>query len=122
MKAVSAPNAPPAAGPYSMAIKSGGFVFTSGQIGLDAKGSFVPGGIAEQTEQAIANIKAVLSAAGTDIIRVVKTTVFLADMGDFAAMNEVYAKHFTSKPARSTVQVAKLPKGALVEIETVAEQ
>lgn len=122
MEAISTKNAPPAAGPYSMAIKANGFVFTAGQIGLDAKGNMATGGIAGQTEQAIRNIKAVLAAAGTDISKVVKTSVFLAEMGDFVAMNEVYGKHFTSKPARSTVAVKALPKGALVEIETVAEQ
>jgi len=121
MEAVSTNKAPPAAGPYSMAIKSGGFVFTAGQIGLDTKGTMAQG-IAGQTEQAIRNIEAVLAAAGTSITKVVKTTVFLANMDDFAAMNEIYAKHFTSKPARSTVQVAKLPKGALVEIDAVAEK
>ena len=119
MEAISTKSAPPAAGPYSMAIKAKGFVFTAGQIGLDAKG-VMAAGIAGQTEQAIANIKAVLQAAGTDITKVVKTTVFLAEMGDFAAMNEVYAKHFISKPARSTVAVKALPKNALVEIETIA--
>lgn len=120
MEAIATDNAPPAGGPYSQAIKSGNFVFTAGQVGLDATGSMVQGGIEEQTEQAITNIKAVLAAAGLDITRVVKTTVFLADMNDFAAMNGVYAKHFTSKPARSTVQAAKLPLGALVEIDTIA--
>ena len=121
MEAVSTNKAPPAAGPYSVAIKSNGFVFTAGQIGLDLKGAMAPG-IAGQAEQAIANIREVLKASGTDISKVVKTTVFLASMDDFAAMNEVYAKHFVSKPARSTVAAKALPKGALVEIDAVAEK
>ena len=121
MEQVATDKAPAAVGPYSQAIKAGGFVFTAGQIALTPEGTLANGGIAEQTEQVIQNLKAVLEAAGTSIHNTVKATVYLADMSDFAAMNEVYTQHFTSKPARSTVQVAKLPKGALVEIDVVAE-
>lgn len=114
--------APAAVGPYSQAIVAGGFVFTAGQLGLvpGAK-TLVEGGIREQTRQALANVRAVLEAAGSSLERVVKTTVFLKDMNDFAAMNEVYATFFPQQPpARSTVEVARLPLDALVEIETVA--
>lgn len=109
-------------GPYSQAIKSGGFVFASGQVALDpATNEFVAGDIAKQTERALENVKGVLEAAGSNLHRVLKTTVFLKSMNDFAAMNEVYAKYFTSAPpARSTVEVARLPKDALVEIEVIA--
>ncbi|MBA2503446.1 MAG: RidA family protein [Pyrinomonadaceae bacterium] len=115
-------NAPEAIGPYSQAIVIGNFVFTSGQIPLDPRtGEFVEGGIAEQTEQVLKNLSAVLEAAGTDLSRVVKTTVFLADMNDFARMNEVYGKFFgENAPARSTVQAAGLPRNARVEIDVVA--
>ena len=119
---ISTENAPRAIGPYSQAVRAGGFVFASGQIPIDpATGEFVAGGVAEQTDQVLRNVSAVLEAAGTGLDRVVKTTVFLADMNDFTAMNEVYGKYFSSAPpARSTVQVALLPKDALVEIEVIA--
>ena len=107
--------------PYSQAIRAGSFVFVSGQLGVTPSGELVGETIEEQTEQVFANLKAVLTAAGTSLGNVVKTTVYLADMADFAQMNEVYAKHFGShKPARSTVQAAGLPKGARVEIDVVA--
>jgi 2-iminobutanoate/2-iminopropanoate deaminase len=108
--------------PYSQAIKANGFVFVSGQLALmpGAK-ELVPGGIVEQTEQVFANLRAILEAAGSSLERIVKTTVFLQNLDDFAAMNEVYARHVGEQPpARSTVEVAKLPSGALVEIEAVA--
>ncbi|MHB8808235.1 MAG: RidA family protein [Anaerolineaceae bacterium] len=115
-------NAPKAVGPYSLAVKTGNLVFTAGQLGLDAKtGTFVEGSIQAQTEKALQNISAVLNAAGSDISRVVKTTVFLKNMNDFGAMNEVYARFFNENPpARSAVEVAALPKGGLVEIEVIA--
>ena len=114
--------APQAIGPYSQAIRIGQFVFTSGQIPLDPQtGVFVEGGIAEQTEQVLRNLAEVLRAAGTSLEAVVKTTVFLADMDDFAAMNEVYGRYFSNEPpARSTVQAARLPRDARVEIEVIA--
>lgn len=116
-------DAPQAIGPYSQAVRVGNFVFVSGQIPIDPKtGEFVNGGVGEQTEQVLKNITAVLSAAGTNLENVVKTTVFLADMGDFVVMNEVYAKFFTENPpARATVQAARLPRDARVEIEVIAE-
>jgi 2-iminobutanoate/2-iminopropanoate deaminase len=119
---ISTNDAPGAIGPYSQAIKAGGLVFCSGQIPIDtATGEFVPGGVAEQTEQVLKNLSAVLEAAGASLESVVKTTVFLADMNDFAAMNEVYGRYFSSnKPARATVQAARLPRDARVEIECVA--
>jgi 2-iminobutanoate/2-iminopropanoate deaminase len=109
-------------GPYSQAIKSAGFLFASGQVALDPRtNEFLSGDIRQQTERVLENIKAVLEAGGVNVHRVVKTTVFLKDMNDFAAMNEVYGKYFSSAPpARSTVQVARLPKDALVEIEVIA--
>ena len=109
-------------GPYSQAIKSGGFLFASGQVALDPRSSeFIAGDIRQQTERVLENIKGILEAGGVNLHHVVKTTVFLKDMNDFAAMNEVYGTYFTSAaPARSTVQVARLPKDALVEIEVVA--
>ena len=115
-------NAPAAIGPYSQAVKAGGFVFASGQIPLEPQTmQFVAGGVAEQTEQVLKNLQAVLEAAGVGLEQVVKTTVFLADMEDFAAMNEVYARFFTaSPPARATVQAARLPRDARVEIEVIA--
>ncbi len=120
MNIISTKNAPGAIGPYSQAIVTGGMVYTSGQIAIDpATGNMVEGGIVEQTEQVCKNVKALLEAAGTSIDKVVKTTCFLADMADFAAFNEVYAKYFTGKPARSCVAVKTLPKGALAEIDTV---
>jgi 2-iminobutanoate/2-iminopropanoate deaminase len=108
--------------PYSQAIRAGGFVFVSGQLGLKPDHAEIGGSIEEQTEQIFANLSAILEAAGTGLERLVKTTVFLADLDDFAAMNEVYARHVgTSPPARSTVEVAALPSGAKVEIEAIAE-
>lgn len=114
--------APQAIGPYSQAIQIGNFVFTSGQIPIDPKtGAFVEGGIAEQTEQVLRNLAEVLRAAGTGLEAVVKTTVYLADMDDFAAMNEVYGRYFANEPpARSTVQAARLPRDARVEIDVIA--
>lgn len=114
--------APQAIGPYSQAIQIGDFVFTSGQIPIDPQtGAFVEGGIAEQTEQVLRNLSEVLRAAGTSLEAVVKTTVFLADMNDFAAMNEVYGRYFSNEPpARSTVQAARLPRDARVEIDAIA--
>ena len=122
MKVISTTKAPAAIGPYSQAIKVGNLVYTSGQIPIDpATGSFVEGGIKEQTRQSLNNIKAILEEAGLTLSNVVKTTVFLADMNDFADMNAVYAEFFTKPyPARSAVAVKTLPKGALVEIEVVA--
>lgn len=120
MKIVSTNNAPGAIGPYSQAVIAGGMVYTSGQIAIDpATGNMVEGGVKEQTEQVCKNVKALLEAAGTSIEKVVKTTCFLADMADFAAFNEIYAGYFTGKPARSCVAVKTLPKGALVEVDTV---
>jgi 2-iminobutanoate/2-iminopropanoate deaminase len=114
--------APAAIGPYSQAVRAGGFIFASGQIPFDPRtGSMVEGGISEQTEQVMRNLSAVLEAAGTDFGSVVKTTVFLADMNDFAAMNEVYGRYFKENPpARATVQAARLPRDARVEIEVIA--
>lgn len=114
--------APQAIGPYSQAVVAGGFVFASGQIPLDPRtGEFVAGGIAEQTEQVLRNLTKVLEAAGAGLDRVVKTTVYLADMNDFAAMNEVYGRYFPENPpARSTVEAARLPRDARVEIDVVA--
>ncbi|MBQ7253525.1 MAG: RidA family protein [Bacteroidales bacterium] len=123
MNAVHTEKAPAAIGPYSQAIDSGaGFVFVSGQLPIDpATGAFPQGGVAEQTRQSLTNAKAILAAAGLGLENVVKTTVFLADMGDFTAMNEVYAQFFSAPfPARSAVAVKTLPKGALVEIECIA--
>jgi 2-iminobutanoate/2-iminopropanoate deaminase len=119
---VATEHAPKAIGPYEQAIKVSDFVYTSGQIPLDPKtGALVNGGIKEQTRQALENLKAVLHAAGSSLDKVIKATVFLKNMADFAAMNEVYAEYLNqSKPARSTVAVAELPRGALVEIEFVA--
>ena len=119
---VKTSNAPGAIGPYSQAIKVGEFVYTSGQVAIDpATGEFIGGGIAEQTERVLKNVAAVLEAAGSSLDQVVKTLVFLADMDDFTAMNEVYGKFFTAAPpARSTVQAARLPKDARIEIEAVA--
>ena len=119
---IATENAPGAIGPYSQAVKTGGMVFCSGQIPIDpATGEFVSDDVAEQTEQVLKNLSAVLEAAGTNLNNVVKTTVFLADMNDFTAMNEVYSKFFSeNKPARATVQAARLPKDARVEIECIA--
>lgn len=122
MKALHTTNAPAAIGPYSQAIEINGFVFASGQIPIDpSTGKFVEGGIKEQTRQALTNASHILEEAGTDLSHVVKTTVYLADMNDFAAMNEVYATFFKEPyPARSAVAVKDLPKGALVEVECIA--
>jgi len=119
---ISTPDAPKAIGPYSQAIKAGGFVFTAGQVALDpASGQVVPGDIAAQTERVLKNLAAVLQAAGSGLEKVVRCTVFLKSMNDFAAMNEVYARYFSAAPpARSTVEVARLPKDALVEIDLIA--
>ena len=122
MKAIQTNNAPAAIGPYSQAIEVNGFIFASGQIPIDpATGDFVKGGIKEQTRQSLLNAKSILIAAGTDLNHVVKTTVFLSDMANFTAMNEVYSTFFEQPfPARSAVAVKDLPKGALVEVEVLA--
>jgi 2-iminobutanoate/2-iminopropanoate deaminase len=123
MKPISTQNAPAAIGPYSQAVDSGaGLVFVSGQLPIDpSTGAFPEGGVTEQTRQSLSNAQAILQAAGLELADVVKTTVFLADMGDFAAMNAVYATFFSEPfPARSAVAVKTLPKGALVEIECIA--
>ena len=121
MEKVESKAAPAAIGPYSQAIIENGFIFTSGQIPLVLEtGEIISGNVKEQAEQVIKNLKAVLTAAGSDLSRVIKTTCFLTDMNDFAAFNEIYAEHFTGKPARSCVAVLALPKGAKVEIEVVA--
>ena len=119
---VSTEHAPRAIGPYSQAVRSGNFLFASGQIPIDpATGEFVAGGITEQTEQVMRNVSAILEAAGAGLQQVVKTTVFLADMDDFTAMNEVYGRFFgADPPARATVQAARLPRDARVEIEAIA--
>ncbi len=122
MDLIATAQAPKAIGPYSQATVAGGLIFTAGQIALDpATGEVVPGGVAEQTARVLENLSQVLRAAGSDLSRVVKTTVFLVDMADFGAMNEAYAAAFGShRPARSTVAVAGLPKGVRVEIDVVA--
>ncbi|HEX6188992.1 MAG TPA: RidA family protein [Pyrinomonadaceae bacterium] len=119
---VATERAPRAIGPYSQAVRSGNFLFASGQIPIDpATGEFVAGGITEQTEQVMRNVSAILEAAGAGLQQVVKTTVFLADMDDFTAMNEVYGRFFgEDPPARATVQAARLPRDARVEIEAIA--
>ena len=121
-KRIQTDQAPAAIGPYSQAIKAGGFVFVSGQIPIDPNtGEFVAGGITEQTERVLTNLAAVLEAAGSSLNQVVKTTIFLADMAEYAAMNEVYGKFFGDlPPARATVAAAGLPRNARVEIEAVA--
>ena len=121
-KVIATTNAPAAIGPYSQAIQVGNMLFASGQLGIDpATGNFVEGAVKEQTAQAFKNVKAILAEAGLDISDVVKTTVFLAEMGDFGAMNEVYASQFEGAfPARSAVAVKTLPKNGLVEIEVIA--
>lgn len=123
-QAIATPNAPAAIGPYSQAIGIDSLIFTSGQIPLDPKTGEMPATIEECTRQSLENIKAILEQAGSDMSKVIKTTVFLADMDDFAAMNSVYAQYFSegALPARSAVQVAKLPKGAKVEIEAIAHK
>jgi len=123
--AVSTPKAPAAIGPYSQAVRIDNLLYTSGQVALDpATGQLISGGIAEQTERALENLKAVLEAAGSSLRAAVKTVVFLKDMNDFAAMNAVYGRYLAPEgvvaPARSTVEVARLPKDALVEIEVIA--
>ena len=118
---ITAQNAPAAVGPYVHAVKVGGFVSTSGQLGLDPVTGTLPEGVEAQAEQAIKNIETVLKAAGLGLSDVIKTTVFLADINDFAAINAIYAKYFTGEtPARSCVQAAALPKGGLFEIEVIA--
>jgi 2-iminobutanoate/2-iminopropanoate deaminase len=119
---VATERAPRAIGPYSQAVRNGNFLFASGQIPIDpATGEFVAGGITEQTEQVMLNVSAILEAAGAGLEQVVKTTVFLADMDDFTAMNEVYGRFFgEDPPARATVQAARLPRDARVEIEAIA--
>ena len=122
MKVLETNKAPGAIGPYSQGFEVNGFVFTSGQIPVDPASGEVPAGIAAQAEQSCKNVGAILEAAGIGFANVVKTTCFLADMGDFAAFNEVYARYFISKPARSCVAVKALPKGVLCEIEAIAEK
>lgn len=119
---IATDRAPQAIGPYSQAVRAGNLIFASGQIPIDpTTGQFVPGGVAEQTEQVLKNLKALFEAAGVGLDQVVKTTVFLADMDDFAAMNEVYGRFFSAAPpARATVQAARLPRDARVEIEAIA--
>lgn len=120
MNVLETKNAPGAIGPYSQGFEVNGFIYTSGQIPVDPATGEVPAGIAAQAEQSCKNVGAILAAAGTGFHQVFKTTCFLADMGDFAAFNEVYAKFFASKPARSCVAVKELPKGVLCEIEAIA--
>ena len=122
MKALHSDNAPKAVGPYSQAIEANGFVFASGQLPIDpATNAFVEGGVKEHTRQSLTNAQSVLKAAGLDLSHVIKTTVFLSDMADFAAMNEVYAEFFNEPyPARSAIAVKTLPKNALVEVECIA--
>ena len=120
---ISTQNAPAAVGPYSQAVKAGGFIWCSGQISLDPEsGVLVSNEIKSQTEQVMKNISAVLAASGATFEDVVKTSCFLADINDFAEFNDVYAKYFTSRPARSCVAAAALPKGALVEVEVIAKE
>lgn len=121
MKVIATTNAPGAIGPYSQGFVVNGFVYTSGQIPVDPATGAVPEGIAAQAEQSCKNVGAILEAAGSGFEKVFKTTCFLADMADFAAFNEVYAKYFISKPARSCVAVKTLPKNVLCEIEAIAE-
>ncbi len=120
---IATTNAPQAIGPYSQAIKANGFVFVSGQVAFDPQtGKIKEGGIAEQTEQVLKNLAAILEAAGTNLAKTVKAGVFLKDMGDFPVMNEVYARHFASgpPPARSTIEAARLPRDVQVEIDIIA--
>ena len=119
---IATTNAPGAIGPYSQGFEVNGIVYTSGQIPVDPATGAIPEGIAAQAEQSCKNVGAILEAAGSSFDKVFKTTCFLADMGDFGAFNEVYAKYFTSKPARSCVAVRELPKGVLCEIEAIAEK
>jgi 2-iminobutanoate/2-iminopropanoate deaminase len=122
-ESVSTPSAPAAIGPYSQAVRAGGFLFVSGQIPLDPDtGALVEGDVAVQTHRVFRNLAAILTAAGSSLDRVVRATVYLADMNDFSAMNEVYGTYFTAPaPARSTIQAARLPKDARVEIDVIAE-
>ena len=120
MEIISTTNAPAAIGPYSQGYEVNGLVYTSGQIPVDPVTGEIPDGIAAQTERSCKNVQAILEAAGSDLTKVIKTTCFLADMNDFAAFNAVYEKYFVSKPARSCVAAAALPKGALVEVEVIA--
>ena len=122
MKIIETKNAPGAIGPYSQGYAVNGFVFTSGQIPVNPETGEIPAGIAAQAEQSCKNVGAILAAAGTDFSKVVKTTCFLADMADFAEFNEVYARYFISKPARSCVAAKALPKGVLCEIEAIAAE
>ena len=122
MKVLETNKAPGAIGPYSQGFEVNGFVFTSGQIPVDPASGEVPEGITAQAEQSCKNVGAILEAAGISFANVIKTTCFLSDMGDFAAFNEVYARYFISKPARSCVAVKALPKGVLCEIEAIAEK
>ena len=119
---IDTPNAPGAIGPYSQGVVVGGLVFTSGQLPVDPSTGAMPEGIVAQAEWSCKNVGAILEAAGSGLDKVVKTTCFLSDMNDFAAFNEVYARYFASKPARSCVAVRALPKGALCEIEAIAEK
>ena len=121
MTVISTPNAPAAIGPYSQGMIAGSLVFCSGQIPVDPATGNIPEGITAQAEQSCKNVAAVLEAAGSDLTKVIKTTCFIADMADFAAFNEVYAKYFTGKPARSCCAVKTLPKNVLCEIEAIAE-
>ncbi|MDR1390446.1 MAG: RidA family protein [Treponema sp.] len=122
MTVIQTKDSPAAIGPYSQGFLAGGFIFTSGQIPLDPETGSVKGaGVAEQAQQAIANLKAVLEAGNSSLAKVIKTTCFLASMDDFAAFNEVYARHFTGKPARSCIAVKTLPRNVLCEIEAIAE-
>ena len=120
MKRIATKNAPAALGPYAQAVDAGSTVYCSGQLGLDPATGVLPEGVVEQTHQSLKNLQAVLAEAGLTLDDVVKTTVFVQDLGDFSAVNEVYAQYFHSYPARSCVQIAALPKGALVEIECIA--
>ena len=122
MKIIATEKAPGAIGPYSQGFVTNGFVYTSGQIPVNPADGTIPEGIAAQAEQSCKNVGAILEAGGSSFEKVVKTTCFLADIADFAAFNEVYAKFFTSKPARSCVAVKDLPKGVLCEIEAIAEE
>ena len=121
MKIIHSEQAPAAIGPYSQAYEANGFIFTSGQLGINPSTGKMPETITEQTEQACKNIAAILAASGLSMMNVIKTTCFLADINDFKAFNEVYAKYFTSKPARSCVAVKDLPLGVIVEVEIIAE-
>lgn len=121
MTVISTPNAPAAIGPYSQGMCAGSLVFCSGQIPVDPATGNIPEGITAQAERSCKNVAAVLAAAGSDLTKVIKTTCFIADMADFAAFNEVYAKYFTGKPARSCCAVKTLPKNVLCEIEAIAE-